>query len=150
MSVMSYLYPDRVPSVTVVLYDILSPPTQTFYTSKSQSVLTAAESEAGDSGVGSIVWPDDTDLATPLTRSQEDIPSSTPSPRRSLTDAVIPLPPTKSTLLMPERSHTADSLAGQPVSKAGSSLVTLVSGNSLTTQSSTSSASAMLTNGIEE
>ncbi len=131
-------------------YNLLSPPPQTFYTSKSQSVLTAAESEAGDSGVGSVVWPDDTDIATPLTVSQEDIPSSSPSPRRSLTDTTNP--PSTITLLSPERSLTTDSsLADQSVSQAVSRMVSAASGSSFTTQSSASSMVAMMMpNGIEE
>ncbi len=122
-----------------------SPPSQTFYASKSQSGL-APESEAGDSGVGSIAWPDDTDLHTSLTISQEDIPSETFSPRHSLTESTNGLP---SKSLAPERSLT-DSLVSQAALIA-STLVSASSGSSLTTQSSTSSTVAnVAANGIEE
>ena len=69
-----------------------SPPSiQTFYTSKSQSGM-LAESEAGDSGVGSTAYGElhdfsDADPLTPLTISQEDISEGLLSPKRSLTDS---------------------------------------------------------------
>ena len=107
----------------------------------------APESEAGDSGVGSIAWPDDTDLHTPLTISQEDIPSETLSPRRSLTESSNGFPHKS---LAPEQSLT-DSLVDQAALIASGLVSASSVSSSLTTQSSTSSTVAMVAaNGVEE
>ena len=94
-----------------------------------------------------IAWPDDTDLHTPLTISQEDIPSETLSPRRSLTESTNGF---SHKSLSPERLLT-DSLVGQAALIASGLVSASSVSSSLTTQSSTSSTVAMVAaNGVEE
>ena len=116
---------------------------QTFYESKSRSLVVGAYSEAGDSGVGASVL-DANEYDVSMATSQEDLTlSDIASPRRSLTEEVGGpkiLPPK---VLPPKRTLTDDAdLKKRNVRLAPPEVTGMVRNVSSTGLSTTSSSSS--------
>ena len=154
MHVRSYMY--RVP-FCCNNYLLLTMPffvyfLQTFYESKSRSLVVGAYSEAGDSGVGASVL-DTNEYDVSMATSQEDLTlSDIASPRRSLTEDVG-----GPKILLPKRTLTDDAdLKKRNVRLAPpevTGMVRNVSSTGLSTTSSSNSSSCVAiatANGAEE